>query len=373
MDKLRLELGGGGEVYLQIVRGVRGRVESGELVAGERLPAVRELARELGVSPGTVARAYAELARQGVIVTRRGGGSFVAGKAERVPSPEERLRAALDRSIVEGLSLGYTPEELEALFILHLAKWREEREKKGRGETLPARTGKINFVGSHDLALELLTVYLGQYRELSLQTTFAGSLGGLIALEEGKAHIAGVHLFDEETEQYNLPFIRRILPGREVAMINLARRVQGLMVKKGNPKGIRSWEDLTRPDVVFVNRQKGSGTRVFLDSQLKRHGIDTKKIRGYAYEAPTHISVAVTVAGGTADVGLGIEAAARALGLDFVPLAEEPYDLVLPGEYVKEDFAAKLIETLNSSQFKKAVSALAGYVTEETGKLRFVS
>ena len=176
-------------------------------------------------------------------------------------------------------------------------------------------------IGSHDLTLDLLASRLrSRHSHITLSSSNVGSLGGLIALRRGEAHFAGSHLLDEDTGEYNLSYIHRYLAGQPVVVVNLAHRVQGLMVAKDNPKDIASLEDLARADVSFVNRQRGSGTRVLLDYKLKERGIGLEMIRGYEREEYTHLAVAADVSGGTADVGLGILAAARALDIGFVPL-----------------------------------------------------
>ena len=168
-----------------------------------------------------------------------------------------------------------------------------------------------------------------------MSSSNVGSLGGLLALRRGEAHAAGVHLLDEATGEYNLPYVRRYVKGRDVVVVNLAKRIQGLIVPAGNPKGVGRLEDLAGGDVRFINRQRGSGTRMLLDYMLGRLGIEAGAVSGYDREEYTHLAVAAAVAGGRADVGLGILSAARALAVDFVPLLEEQYDLVIPGPVLR--------------------------------------
>lgn len=227
----------------------------------------------------------------------------------------------------------------------------------------------IVAIGSHDLTLDLLSSEIRRANPgITLSSSNVGSLGGLLALRRGEAHLAGSHLLDEETGEYNVSHIRQVLAGREVALVNLVHRVQGLMVAPGNPRGVRGLEDLLRDDVSFVNRQRGSGTRVLLDYELRRTGLSPDRIEGYRREEFTHTAVAAAVASGTADTGLGILAAARALGLEFVPLLKERYDLVIPREHYDSPLLRPLLETVRGDRFRSGVEALGGYDTSEMGK-----
>jgi putative molybdopterin biosynthesis protein len=228
----------------------------------------------------------------------------------------------------------------------------------------------IVAIGSHDLTLDLLANLLRRKDpDLHLSSSNVGSLAGLLALQRGEAHMAGSHLLDEESGEYNVPYVQRLLPGEKVVVMTLVHRDQGLIVPKGNPKGIATLQDLTREDVSFVNRQKGAGTRVLLDYKLKELKLDPAKIIGYEREEFTHLAVAAAVKGGAADVGLGILAAARALELDFVPLLKECYDLVIPEVHYESPLLRPLLELITSEAFKQAVEALGGYDTSDTGRL----
>ena len=219
-------------------------------------------------------------------------------------------------------------------------------------------------MGSHDLTLDIIASRLRRARPpASLSSSNVGSLGGLAALARGEAHMAGTHLLDEETGEYNLGFIRRYAPGLDVVVVNLVKRVQGLIVAPGNPKGIASLEDLGRGDVVFINRQRGSGTRVLLDYRLRLMGLGPEDIRGYRREEYTHLGVAASVAAGSADAGLGILSAANALNLDFVPLLTEQYDLVIPADVYESDLLRPLLRLIRSREFAREVDALGGYDT----------
>ncbi|HSQ16511.1 MAG TPA: molybdopterin biosynthesis protein [Anaerolineales bacterium] len=226
----------------------------------------------------------------------------------------------------------------------------------------------IFAIGSHDIALDLLAQYLaGKQRRLI--SANAGSLGGLLALQRGEAHLAGSHLLDPESGQYNLPDIQRVLPGVAVKVVTLVGRQQGLMVAKGNPKQIQSLKDLAQAEVRYINRQRGAGTRVLLDYHLRKMGIETQNISGYAVEEYTHLGVAVAIASGRADCGLGIAAAAQALSLDFIPLYLERYDLVVPELYFASPLLSPLWDTLQLPDFRQAVAAMPGYSVEQMGDL----
>jgi len=225
-------------------------------------------------------------------------------------------------------------------------------------------------IGSHDLTLDLINDMLrAKGAGWGLASSNVGSLGGLMAIRKGQAHLAGTHLLDPGTGEYNLPYIERYLRGVPVKLVHLVNREQGLMVAPGNPLGIEKVEDLARPEVRFINRQAGSGTRVLLDFCLEKAGVDPQKIRGYEREEYTHMAVAVAVATGTADAGMGILAAARALGLDFVPIASERYDLVIPERFFHTEGIVALLDVIRSEEFRKAVSELGGYDPSRSGEI----
>ncbi len=225
-------------------------------------------------------------------------------------------------------------------------------------------------IGSHDLALDLLSNALARRAPgASLASANVGSLGGLLALARGEAHLAGSHLLDQRTGEYNVSYIQQHLADLQVVLVHLAGRVQGLIVPRGNPKEILSLVDLVRADVLFVNRQRGSGTRVLLDYQLKKIGGHPDHVRGYDREEYTHLAIAADVASGAADTGLGILAAARALDLEFVPLFNEQYQLVIPCAHYDAPILAPLLEILRSSAFAAQVDALGGYDVTDMGRV----
>ncbi|MBV9324987.1 MAG: molybdopterin biosynthesis protein [Chloroflexi bacterium] len=225
-------------------------------------------------------------------------------------------------------------------------------------------------IGSHDLALDLLSNALARRTHgASLASANVGSLGGLLALARGEAHLAGSHLLDEDTGEYNVSYIQRYLAGVRVVLVHLAGRVQGLILPKGNPRSLISLEDLAQPGVQFVNRQRGSGTRVLLDYKLRALNVTPDLIRGYEREQYTHLAVAADVAGGAADVGLGILAAARALDLDFVPLFNEQYQLVIPRSHYESPVLSPVLAIIADPGFQSEVDALGGYDVADMGKV----
>jgi len=230
----------------------------------------------------------------------------------------------------------------------------------------------IFCIGSHDLTLDLMAQFLAGH-DRRLASANVGSQGGLIALRRGEAHLAGSHLLNPETGVYNISYIRQYMPNIPVKVLALVGRDQGLMVKKGNPKGIKSLGDLIDSEpsrsVQFVNRQRGAGTRVLLDYHLNLLGMSPDSILGYTQEEYTHLGVASAVVSGRADCGLGIAAAAQALELDFVPLFQERYDLVIPKEYAESNLLAPLFELVAGNDFRNSVSKLPGYDVSVMGKI----
>jgi putative molybdopterin biosynthesis protein len=236
--------------------------------------------------------------------------------------------------------------------------------------SLPEVQETTVIIGSHDNTLDVLANHLRIiYPQAFLSSAHVGSLAGLNALKRNEAHCAGAHLLDEETGEYNISYIRRLLPGRKMALVNLVYREQGLIIKKGNPKNIKGLVDLARPGVTFVNRQRGAGTRVLLDYNLKTLGIRPEEIRGYDREEYTHMAVAAAVAAGEADAALGIRAAARALGLDFIDLVEERYDLCIPKEYWDTPYIQRLLDVMSRPEFREEVRSLGGYDLRDCGKI----
>jgi putative molybdopterin biosynthesis protein len=227
----------------------------------------------------------------------------------------------------------------------------------------------IVAIGSHDPILDLAASTLRSTDPgVTLASGNVGSMGGLIALRDGLCHLAGSHLLDPGTGAYTLPYVDQILVDREIAVVRLVHREQGLLVASGNPLGMSGLVDLARPGLRYVNRQRGAGTRVLLDYELGRARIEPTTVTGYTREEPTHLAVAAAIASGRADCGLGVKAAARAFGLDFIPVAREPYDLVLEQETFGHDLLAPLWRLLETAEFRAAVEQLGGYDTGEMGR-----
>jgi putative molybdopterin biosynthesis protein len=226
----------------------------------------------------------------------------------------------------------------------------------------------IFAIGSHDITLDIITQYLA-VKDRRLASANVGSLGGLLALRRGEAHLAGSHLLDPQSGEYNLSYINQYLPDIPVKVITLVGRQQGLIIQPGNPKDIHSLEHLARENIRFINRQRGAGTRVLLDYHLNLLSIDGESIHGYNQEEYTHLAVAAAISSGQADCGLGIAAAAQALNLDFLPLFEERYDLIIPDDHYQNPLLAPLLELLHDESFKQTVASLPGYDVSDMGRL----
>lgn len=221
-----------------------------------------------------------------------------------------------------------------------------------------------------DPALGLLAARLaGDHPGERLVWLPASSTAALLSLSQGQAHIAGAHLLDEDSGEFNVPFVRRLLPGREVLVVNLARWREGLLVARKNPRGIRGARDLARRGVRIVNREPGAGARRVLDRLLARAGVEAKRVRGYATVVGSHSAVAQAVAMGMADAGVATESAALACGLDFLPLAEERSDLVLPLELARDPRGGRILDTLASAAFRRDLGGIAAYQTTQSGRV----
>jgi len=225
-------------------------------------------------------------------------------------------------------------------------------------------------IGSHDILMDILSniIHLNK-KKTSMSSAHVGSLGGIMAIKKGECHIAPIHLLDEETGIYNISYIKRYLDSSDVVLIKGVKRTQGMIVAKGNPKNITSIKDLTRSDVILVNRQRGSGTRILLDYLLKKNAIDEKEILGYNREMNTHMMVASAVKSSSCDVGVGVLSAANMMDLDFIPIGDEEYDFVVLKTYLKDQRINTFIEALKSKEFEAALNELGGYEIVNSGEI----
>lgn len=358
-------------LYEQIAEDVRQNILGKTLYPGDRVPSVREMAERWQCTIGTVQRAYDLLASDGLLVVRPGQGTHVADMPP-VAQAEVLRRAKLvhraESFLLEVLTAGYTQAEVEQAMQLALERWRTVNQTP---QSWPNQS--LRFVGSHDPAVALITTRFAEVApDFVLQLQFAGSLGGLMALADGQADLAGIHLWDEATDSYNAPFVTRLLPGREMVLLTVAHRRLGLVTAPDNPKDIHGLPDLIKTGVRFINRQRGAGTRVWLDVQLRRAGIAVEQITGYPEEAQTHSQVAQAIAENRADVGLAIESVAINWKLPFIPLLVEPYDLAIPAEVFHRPPVQALVNWLATDTARRAISSLGGYETGSAGRVRWV-
>jgi len=321
------------------------------------------MAKWLGRRPGEPIEIEATLTRK--MVSPAGDDDYVRVAVGKVG--ERTLAAPLSRgsgvitSLVRADGIAIVPSGSQGMPAGEKVNVRLYRSPKEIERTIFA-------IGSHDITLDVMAQFLAA-RDRRLASANVGSLGGLVALRRGEAHLAGAHLLDPESGEYNLPYIRQYLPGVDVQVMTLVGREQGLLLPKGNPKAVESLGDLTNPEVSMVNRQRGAGTRILLDYHLEQLGLKSEDIQGYDHEEFTHLAVAAAVASGRADCGLGIAAAAKALELDFIPLFKERYDLIIPKEYLESALLTPLMAVLEDPAFRKLVASLPGYDLTHMGKI----
>lgn len=225
-------------------------------------------------------------------------------------------------------------------------------------------------IGSHDPIIDIAAdIMHNRNKKYFLSSSNVGSTGGLMALKTGETHMAPTHLLDMETGEYNVSYLKKYVPDKKICLVKCVNRIQGFIVEKGNPKNITKFEDLLRDDVKFVNRQRGSGTRLLFDYNLNKLNIDPQKINGYFREEFTHLAVAAAVEAGDADAGLGVYSAASLMGLDFIPVCNEEYDLAIPEEYMDSEIVKEFLETIKSEEFKNKLDELGGYDYSNTGTM----
>lgn len=285
----------------------------------------------------------------------------VGGKLVAVPL---NRGAGVVTSFVKADGILDIPQNLEGYEAGEKAPLRLMRSLEEISETLV-------ITGSHDpLIDEADELMKHMWRDSSLASTHVGSMGGIFAIKRGEAHAAGIHLLDEETGEYNEAYIKRYFPNGGVLLVECVKRMQGLMVQKGNPKNIGALVDMTKSNMRYVNRQKGSGTRILCDYLCKKDEIDTGAIYGYEREEFTHTSVAALVAADSADAGLGIYSAAKIYDLDFIPICTEQYDLLISKEAWETENLKRFITTLQSSVFADRLHEMGGYILDKPGRIQ---
>lgn len=363
-------------IYLEIAESIRRLIAAGDMAPGDKLPPVRQMAKRWDCTPGTVGRAYSILASEDLVEAHRGSGTRVKDSTLRPNRPSWQWASLVNRAdqfLLQALSSGHSPDQAQAALDLAVARWRDLQDK-GLPALPPPPAKTLRFVGSHDLVVESLAHSISEIQtDFEFTVEYTGSLGGLMALAQSRAEVAGTHLWDEATDSYNAPFVQRLLPGRRVVLLTLVHRSLGLILPPDNPLEIRRLEHLARPGVIFVNRQPGSGTRVWLDAQLKALNIDPTAFAGYGREELTHLAVSRAIADGEANVGLGIHAAAAAYGLAFVPLTQERYDLAMTASVWEAPAARTLVAYVRSSRFKESVALLGGYGTSSSGQEHWIT
>ncbi|MCF6092917.1 molybdopterin biosynthesis protein [Microaerobacter geothermalis] len=281
-------------------------------------------------------------------------GKYVANPLTRAAGVTMSLVRADGLLVIPSNSLGYEQgEEVEIELY----------------RSLDEINGTTVMSGSHDLTIDILGSQFHQkYPSRYLFSSHVGSMGGILAIRKGEAHVAGIHLFDEESGEYNIPFVKKMLGDQEVVLVNLVYRTQGWIVKRGNPLGIEKIEDLFQSHIRYINRQRGAGTRLLFDYLIKKTGLQANQLIGYDREAYSHLSVAAAVAGGSADCGLGIYSAAKAMDLDFIPVGEERYDLLMTRKYYESEAGQELLELIQSPSFQSEVESLGGYSMRDVGR-----
>lgn len=273
-------------------------------------------------------------------------------------------------SFLVGRKLRFTRKAVQAYIE------RNQPESENQVQAVPIATTAHQsdsfVICGQDIILDALSNYMNQAGVPSLRS-YVGSYDALTSLYKDEVQLASSHLWDGETNTYNVPFVRRLLPGVPAVVVNLTYRTQGFYVAKGNPLGIKTWNDLAKPGIRIVNREKGAGSRILLDEHLRMAGIDPQEVEGYANEVQSHIAVASTVARGRADVAVGSEKIARQVdGIDFVPLQKERYDLVFKKNYIYSRPMRTLMGILETGILKEEFSSLGGYDTSDMGKIMWM-
>jgi len=268
-----------------------------------------------------------------------------------------------------GRKVRFTEDEVKAFINRSQAGLDVQQASTGFAVTDGVLTHNGFIICGQDIILDVLSNYMRLHSIPALRA-FTGSYDALMLLYKNKVNVASSHLWDSGTDEYNVPYIKRLLPGASAVVISLTYRIQGLYVQKGNPKNIKSWEDFERDDITMINREYGAGSRVLLDENLKLLGIFGNSIKGYATEGQTHLTVASSVSNGKVDVAVGIERIARQVdNIDFIPMKKERYDLIVKKEHIDSPEVRTMMNIINSAAFKQEFRNIGGYDTIDMGKI----
>ncbi|MFA9463933.1 MAG: substrate-binding domain-containing protein [Velocimicrobium sp.] len=277
------------------------------------------------------------------------------------------------KSYKVGRKLRYSLTDVESYIAASKNFSSSNTSQQGLSEKVITADSKSNnfVICGQDLMLDILSNYLEKYAHgIRALRSYHGSYDSLIELYRGNVQIASSHLWDGTTGEYNVPYVKSLLPGIPAVIIHLTYRIQGFYVAKGNPKNILTWSDLKNPDITMINREKGAGSRVLLDENLRLLGIYGSQIKGYNRESQSHLTLASSVGRGEADVAIGIEKIANQVnGIDFVPLKKERYDLVIKKEDMERSTVQTLLEIIRSEEFKLEFENIGGYDISEMGKI----
>jgi molybdate-binding protein/DNA-binding transcriptional regulator YhcF (GntR family) len=355
-------------LYFQIAASVRRDIYNGIYKTGDTLPSIRSLTNTWQCTNGTAQRAYQRLASEGLVSSHIGKGTRVIGVIPLKQKDTLRQANLINQSekfLLEMITSSYTSVEVEDAFRVAMDRWRKVSHTQD-----VSNQQMIRFSGSHDPAVAWMATHFDEISPgFSFLINFSGSLAGLMALSDGKADIAGSHLWDRETESYNIPVLHSLFPGEKLALITLAQRRLGWLITSGNPMNFHSIKDLTNPDIRFVNRHAGSGTRVFLDALLRKNRIDPNSILGYSNQKTNHAEIALEVSEGNADVGMGLESAARAYNLDFIFENLERYDLIVREKVFYSQPIQEMIKWLKNDRYHQILVSLSGYDYQNSGNV----
>ncbi|HOW91662.1 MAG TPA: substrate-binding domain-containing protein [Anaerolineaceae bacterium] len=359
-------------IYLRIAESIRRDINNGMYKPGDPMPSIRSMAEAWNCTNGTVQRALRELEAAGLVTTHVGKRTRVIGMPLQAPANSLQRAHLIHRAetfLLESMTAGFATLDVEDAFRVALNRWRSAVQPQTRSSA-----NTLRFSGSHDLVVAWMATHFGEIAPgYTLKLNFSASLSGLTSLQKGEADIAGTHLWDESTETYNVEVVKSMFPEGGIALITMAQRRLGFILKPGNPRQIHAVKDLARPEVRYINRQPGSGTRVFLDAQLRKNKIDSARIAGYADERSTHSEIAAQVAESRADTGIGLEAAAKVYGLDFIPLTTERYELVVKENTFKLASIQYMIHWLKGEEFRILLNRMGGYESTESGNVRWIS